>query len=147
MTGIASCVRLMTEGGPGRFRAGVFLAYVGAVAGASALLGVRALRTKARSEASRSAIDLAPPLLLVGGGVALAAFGVAHGKILYVLFATLGAMLGTGQLRFWLRPPVLREAVRAREGACPAGRLPEGSRGTGAMIRGDEADVAEVRGQ
>ena len=107
VTGIASCVRLMTEGGPGRFRAGVFLAYVGAVAGASALLGVRALRTKARTEASRSAIDLAPPLLLVGGGVALAAFGVAHGKILYVLFAVLGAVLGTGQLRFWLRPPAL----------------------------------------
>jgi uncharacterized membrane protein len=106
VTGIASCVRLMTDGGPGRFRAGVFLAYVGVLAGASALLGVRALRTKGRTAASRNPVDLAPPLLLVAGGIALAAFGLHHGRVLFVLFAALGTALGAGQLRFWLRPPV-----------------------------------------
>ena len=107
VTGVASCVNLMM-GGPGRFRAGVFLAYVGFLAGASALLGVRALRTKERTGASRSLLDLAPPTLLVAGGVGLAAFGVHHHAVLYVLFATLGVALAAGQLRFWLRPPRLK---------------------------------------
>jgi hypothetical protein len=105
VTGILSCGRLMTDGRPAHLRTGIFLAYVGLLAGESALLGVRALRTKGRTGASRSAIDLAPPLLLVTAGIALAAFGTVHSKVLYVLFAGLGAVLGVAHLRFWLTPP------------------------------------------
>jgi hypothetical protein len=100
-TGLLLCLHLMSESTPGRRRAGVFLAYVSVLAAASVQLGVRALRAKGRTGPSRSGIDLAPPLLLVVGGAALAAFGVVEDKLLYVLFALLGTLLGTAQLRFW----------------------------------------------
>jgi hypothetical protein len=102
VTGMVSCARLI---GDGRVRAGVFLAYVGVLAGASAQLGVRALRTKARTHASRVAVDLLPPVLLIAGGVALATFGILQNRVLYVLFAALGVWQGTTHLRFWLTPP------------------------------------------
>jgi hypothetical protein len=106
VTALLLCIPLVSDGSPRRWRAGLFLAYVGGLAGASAQLGVRALLTKGRTGASRSAIDLVPPLLLVAGGVALAAFGVGHSALLFVLFAGLGVVLGVAHLRFWLTPPV-----------------------------------------
>ncbi len=98
------------SGSPWRWRAGIFLAYVSVLAGASAQFGVRALRTKGRVGASRRAIDLVPPLLLVACGVALAAFGIYRSTVLYVLFAALGVVLGVAQLRFWLTPPAHERA-------------------------------------
>jgi hypothetical protein len=105
VTGLLSCIPLVSGGAPFRWRAGIFLAYVSALAGASALFGVRAVRTKGRTEVSRHAIDLVPPLLLVAGGVALAAFGIWQSRTLFVLFAALGVAIGMAQLRFWLTPP------------------------------------------
>lgn len=105
MTGMVNCAHLISDGRPGRVRAGVFLAYVGVLAGASAQLGVRALRTKARKHASRILVDLLPPALLIAGGVALATFGILQNRALYVLFATLGLWQGITHLRFWLTPP------------------------------------------
>jgi uncharacterized membrane protein len=105
VTGLLSCIPLVSGGGPMRWRAGIFLAYVSVLAGESALFGVRALRTKGRAGASRAAIDLVPPLLLVAGGVALATFGLHQSIVLYVLFAALGVVLGVAHLRFWLTPP------------------------------------------
>ena len=104
VTGLLSCIPLVS-GGPSRWRAGIFLAYVSVLAGASAQFGVRALRTKGRSGASRRALDLIPPLLLVAGGVLLAAFGLHRSIVLYVLFAALGVALGAAHLHFWLTPP------------------------------------------
>ncbi len=104
-TGLLSCIPLVRSGRPFRLGAGIFLAYVSVFAGASAHFGVRALRTKRRTAASRAAIDLVPPLVLVAGGVALAAFGIERSMALYVLFASLGVVLGVGRLRFWLAPP------------------------------------------
>jgi uncharacterized membrane protein len=106
VTGLLLCVPLVTNGSPRRWRAGMFLAYVSVLAGASAQFGVRALLTQGRTGAWRSAIDLVPPLLLVAGGVGLAAFGIGHSTVLYVLFAGLGVALGVAQLRFWRTPPV-----------------------------------------
>jgi hypothetical protein len=108
MTGCLSCIPLVNS--PLRWRAGIFLAYVSLLAGASAQFGMRALRTKGRAGASRGAIDLVPPLLLVAGGVALAAFGIHRSMVLYVLFAALGLVLGVAQLRFWLTPPAHERA-------------------------------------
>jgi uncharacterized membrane protein len=110
VTGFVSCVPLVSGGSPFRWRAGIFLAYVSVLAAASAQFGVRALRTKGRAGASRGAIDLVPPLLLVAGGVALAAFGIHRSMGLYVLFAALGVVLGLSQLRFWLTPPAHERA-------------------------------------
>jgi uncharacterized membrane protein len=104
-TGFLLCIQLVSSGSPLRWRAGIFLAYVSLLAGASAQLGVRALRTKGRVGVSRAAIDVVPPLLLVVGGVALAAFGIHRSMVLYVLFAALGVVLGLSHLRFWLTPP------------------------------------------
>ena len=103
ITGFLSCIPLVSS--PLRWRAGIFLTYVSLLAGASAQFGVRALQTKARTEASRAAIDLVPPLLLVAVGALLAAFGIHRSMVLYVLFAALGVVLGVAQLRFWLTPP------------------------------------------
>ena len=110
VTGFLSCIPLVSGGGPWRWRAGIFLAYVSLLAAASAQFGVRALRTKGRAGASRAATDLVPPFLLVAGGVALAAFGIRQSTVLYVLFAALGVVLGATQLRFWLTPPAHERA-------------------------------------
>jgi hypothetical protein len=109
-TGFLSCIPLVSAGRPLRWGAGIFLAYVSVLAGASALFGVRALRTKERAGPSRAAVDLVPPLLLVAGGVALAAFGIHRSMLLYVLFASLGVVLGVAHLRFWLTPPAHERA-------------------------------------
>jgi len=105
VTGMVNCAHLIGDGRPGRVRAGVFLAYVGVLAGASAQLGVRALRTKARTHAASTPVDMLPPVLLIAGGVALATFGILQSKVLYVLFAALGVWQGIMHLRFWLTPP------------------------------------------
>ena len=105
ITGLLSCIPLVSGGSPWRWRAGIFLAYVSLLAGASAQFGMRALRTKGRAGTSRAAMDLVPPILLVGFGVALAVFGIQRSMTLYVLFAALGVVLGAAQLRYWLTPP------------------------------------------
>ena len=104
-TGFVVCGRLIGDHNPLRQRAGFFLFYVGVLAAASAELGVRALRTKARTAPSKALVDLVPPALLVVGGVALAAFGVKEAMVLYVAFAALGIVQGISRLRFWLTPP------------------------------------------
>ena len=108
VTGLANCARMLTDANPSNDRAGIFLAYVGVLAGANALIGVRALRTKKRAAPSRNLFDLAPPALLVAGGVALAAFGLFVHMALFVIFAALGVTLGVIQLRFWLRTPATK---------------------------------------
>jgi uncharacterized membrane protein len=106
VTGVVVCGRLINDSNPLRHRAGVFLLYIGVLAAASALFGVRALTTKRREGASRSLVDLLPPVLLVLGGLGLAAFGIKEAMPLYLLFAGLGVVQGVARLRFWLTPPV-----------------------------------------
>jgi uncharacterized membrane protein len=108
LTAFVNCARMLTDDNPGNDRAGVFLTYVGVLAAASAQIGVRAIRAKRRTTGTRNPIDLAPPLLLIAGGLALAAFGLRTGTPLFVAFAALGTALGGTQLRFWLRAPVTR---------------------------------------
>jgi len=100
VTGIASAGRLVVhEPRPHAWRGGVFLVYVGLFAAESALLGARALRRRTPADGMPHAIDLVPPLLLVAGGVALVAFGVFQGQLLFVLFAALGVAQGGMHLR------------------------------------------------
>ncbi len=110
LTAFIRCAKLLTDANPANDRAGIFLAYIGVLAWANAQLGVRALRSKGRTTASRDPIDLLPPVLLVAGGVALAAYALREGVVLFGIFAALGMTLGTTQLRFWLRAPATRTA-------------------------------------
>jgi uncharacterized membrane protein len=105
VTAFVNCAAMLTDSNPRNDSRAVFLLYVGVLAAASAQLGVRALRTKHRRDASHRPLDLVPPGLLVAGGFALAAFGFYVAKPLYVMFAGLGVALGAAQLRFWLRGP------------------------------------------
>jgi hypothetical protein len=109
LTGFVNCARMLTDGNPRNDRAGLFLAYVGVLAAASAQIGVRALRTKGRSSGARNPFDLTPPALLVAGGLAVGVLGVRVAMPLFVVFATLGITVGVTQLRFWLRAPVTRK--------------------------------------
>ncbi len=104
-TSFVNCARMLTDDNPRNDRAALFLAYIGVLAAASAQLGIRALRTKRRTTGSRNPLDLALPALLVAGGIALAGFGLAVRRPLFVIFAMLGLAQGTAQLRFWLRAP------------------------------------------
>jgi hypothetical protein len=110
LTGIASAVRLVVfDPRPHAWRAGIFLVYVGFFAAESALLGARALRPHTRADRVQNAIDLAPALLLVAGGVALVAFGISQARLLFVLFAALGIVQGVVHLRSWLTQRKNRE--------------------------------------
>jgi uncharacterized membrane protein HdeD (DUF308 family) len=103
LTGIASAGRLIVyDPRPYAWRAGIFLVYVGFFAAESALLGARALRPQKRADRVQNAIDLVPPLLLLAGGIALAAFGISQARLLFVLFAALGIVQGVVHLRSWL---------------------------------------------
>ena len=111
VTGMASAGRLMVlDPRPRAWRGGVFLVYVGLFAAESALLGARALRRQTRAEGVQNAVDLAPPLLLVAGGVALLAFGVSQAQLLFVLFAALGVGQGAMHLRAWFENRKNRES-------------------------------------
>ncbi len=101
VTAFLNCYRLVATGHP----IGVFLTYVGVLAAASAQLGVRAIQTKDRTAAARNPLDLAPPVLLVAGGLALVVLGAVQRIPLYAAFAALGIATGISQLRFWLRAP------------------------------------------
>src|SRR5580658_10234168 len=46
LTAFVNCARMLTDANPANDRPGIFLAYIGVIAWASAQLGVRALRTK-----------------------------------------------------------------------------------------------------
>src|SRR5271156_5531199 len=48
------------------------------------------LRSKGRTTASRDPVDLLPPALLVAGGVALTAYALQKGVVLFGVFAALG---------------------------------------------------------
>ncbi len=104
VTGMASAGRLVIQDPrPHSWRAGIFLVYVGLFAAESAMLGVRTLRPRTRSSGAQNAVDLVPSLLLVAGGIALAAFGLSQARPLFVMFAALGVGQGGMHLRSWLR--------------------------------------------
>jgi len=110
VTGIFGAGRLIVyPPRPQAWRGGIFLVYVGLFAAESALLGARALRPQTRANSVQNAVDLVPPLLLVAGGLALAAFGVSQGQLLFVLFAALGVGQGGMHLRSWFTQRKNRE--------------------------------------
>jgi uncharacterized membrane protein len=83
----------------------IFLGYIALLSFSSARIGIRALRTRARTTASRAARDLALPLVVIVCGLGMAGRAIACGAPLFGVFAGLGIISSVMDLRFWLRAP------------------------------------------
>ncbi|HEX8701810.1 MAG TPA: hypothetical protein VF815_23485 [Myxococcaceae bacterium] len=88
----------------------LFLMYVGVLSAASAIMGVRVIRTKARRGALRHPLDLGVAGLLLLMALVTGGYGLSVGASLLYGFAPVGLAVGGGQLYFWLRPPQERMA-------------------------------------
>jgi uncharacterized membrane protein len=84
---------------------GFFLVSVATLTAAGVSSGVRALRFKARTAPHRHAWDLGISAASVAMGCATLVYGVIAHRTLFIAFSFVGMITGTGQLRYWLRPP------------------------------------------
>lgn len=109
----------LTDDAKGNDYNALFLAYVALLAGNTTIVGVRALRTKKRK--APSPIDAIPSAALILAGVGAVVVGARGGGPLFYVFGGLGAFLGAGQVRFWLKVPASpRESIYAHIGAVGA---------------------------
>lgn len=113
----------ISDGISGNDRSALFLAYVAVLSGAGTSMGVRVLRTKARTARHTNLWDLGVAAALVAGGVLMAAWAIHLGAVLFGFFAALGTAVGLNQLRYWLRPPTTKAAwlfehIGSMGGAC-----------------------------
>ena len=120
-----STLRFLTDPTPAGRAGGLYLFFIAILTAASVSAGVRVLRTRQRAEAHRAAWDLGLASLLTAASVGMIAFGLATRQALFVAFAIIGLVNGTGQLRYWLRPPQHRmhwwfEHMSQMLGACIA---------------------------
>ena len=105
--------------------AGVFLFYVAILTGAGVSAGMRALRGKRRTAASHHPWDVGMAALLTASGAGILVYGAMLRVPLFVIFSAVGIANGTGQLRYWLRPPTSHmhwwyEHMSGMLGACIA---------------------------
>jgi uncharacterized protein (TIGR03435 family) len=100
-----SVVRFLTESSPAARAGAAFLLYVAVLTGAGVSAGVRVLRAKRRTESHRHPWDIGVATVLTSGAILLAAYGIAIGQALLIVFAIIGLINGSGQLAYWLRPP------------------------------------------
>jgi uncharacterized membrane protein len=100
-----SALRFLTDPTAEGRAAGLYLFFVAILTAAGVSAGVRVLRTKARREAHHQVWDLGLASALTISSVAMAGYGVATGRPLFVAFSVIGLVNGVGQLRYWLRPP------------------------------------------
>ena len=100
--------RLFFDPRPQAQAAGVFLIYIAVLTSAAVSSGVRVLRTKHRTGASRNWWDLGLPALLTLSSVGIAVFGLRLGQTLFAVFSVIGLINGVNSLRYWLRPPTSR---------------------------------------
>ncbi len=103
------CAGRLLDQKPANDHNALFLAFVGLLAANNAAVGVRVLRSRGRTDKPAGALDVAMSALLLVGSVGLAVLGVTGGRILDDVFAALGVFLSLRQLRFWLRPPALKQ--------------------------------------
>ena len=86
-------------------QAGLFLLFVSILTGAAVSSGVRVLRAKNRVGPHLHWWDLGLAGLLTVASIGAAAYGLAMGMTLFVVFAIIGLVSGGGQLAYWLRAP------------------------------------------
>lgn len=108
ITGIVISGAKLFDENPGNDDGALFLLLVGLLAGSAANAGVRALRLKGTSDATRHPWDVVLSGLLALCGVAAAVSGAVRGLPLFLVFGVLSTAVGLGHLRGWLRPPSSR---------------------------------------
>ena len=86
----------------------LFLFYIAILTGAGVSSGVRVLRAKDRASAHTYPWDIGIAALLTLTAIAMAAYGVVTGKILFSAFSVIGLVNGGQGLAYWLRPPAHR---------------------------------------
>jgi len=108
VTAVVVCgERIFFEGPEVRARS-LFLLFISILAASAAATGVRALREKRRTGATRKIINLGLPALLFASGLAISVYGFYRAAPLFVIFGILGVVSGGSQLFYWLRPPQSR---------------------------------------
>jgi hypothetical protein len=86
----------------------LFLFYIAILTGAGVSSGIRVLRAKNRASAHTHPWDIGIAALLTLTAIAMAAYGLASGRVLFGAFSLIGLVNGVQGLRYWLRPPTHR---------------------------------------
>ena len=97
--------RLFFDPRPEARDAGFFLLAVSFLTGNAVSTGVRVLRFKTRTTPHLHWWDTGLPAVLTVFSVALGAYGIWRGNVLFMAFAAIGLLSGGGALRYWLRAP------------------------------------------
>jgi len=103
----------------------LFLFYIAILTGNAVSVGVRALRTKNRTDAHTHPWDIGLSALLTVTAVAMAIYGIVTSTMLFAAFSVIGLVSGVQGLIYWLRPPTNRmhwwfRHMSAMLGACIA---------------------------
>jgi len=103
----------------------LFLFYVAILTGNAVSVGIRALRMKDRTGPHVHPWDVGLAALLTVTSVAMAVYGIATSRALFVAFSGIGLVAGVQGLWYWLRPPTCRmhwwlRHMSAMLGACIA---------------------------
>jgi hypothetical protein len=122
---LLSGARLLFDPRPDARDAGFFLLAVSLLTGNAVSTGVRVLRFKTRTTPHLHWWDTGLPAVLSVFSLALGAFGIYRGNVLFMAFAVIGLFGGIGALRYWLRAPASRlhwwfEHMGAMLGGCIA---------------------------
>jgi len=86
----------------------LFLFYIAILTGESVSSGIRALRTRDRTEHRAHWWDIGLASVLTLTSVAMAGYGITSGYMLFAWFSILGFVNGIQALCYWLRPPTNR---------------------------------------
>jgi len=86
----------------------LFLFYIAILTGTGVSSGISTLRKKDRTLARTYAWDVGLASLLTLTAIAMAGYGIASGKALFVAFSVIGLVNGIQGLVYWLRPPAHR---------------------------------------
>ena len=102
---IMSTGRMLFDPRPEAKEFGFFLLVVALLTGSAVSAGVRVLRFRNRVTPRLHWWDTGLPVVLAGASIALGAYAVAQGRILFVAFSGLGLLNAASSLRYWLRAP------------------------------------------
>ena len=100
--------RLFFDPRPEARDAGFFLLAVSFLTGNAVSTGVRVLRFKTRTTPHVHWWDTGLPAVLTVFSIALGAYGIWRGNVLFMAFAVIGLLSGGAALRYWLRAPTSR---------------------------------------
>ncbi len=122
---LLSGARLFFDPRPAARDAGFFLLAVAFLTANAVSTGVRVLQFKQRTTPHLHWWDTGLPALTALFSLALGAYGIWRGQVLFMAFSVIGLLGGGGALRYWLRIPTTRmhwwfEHMGAMLGGCIA---------------------------